>query len=258
MTAVADDRSLSQAPAGPPLQNVSLRRLAGEDAPAWLIGGFAALGAMFAVAASVLALSAPETMAPSAQGERATPAPRVAVAPTPILPPPAEPLPLRPPPAIPPLRAPKAAAPRTESATPPREAANEAPPAPASKPAPFCLAAVSVPFAYNSARPMLDGLAAAVEPLRKWLDENPKASLMIEGHADPKGGEAYNVVLSFSRAKAVAAWLVEKGARKSQLSPRAVGVAQPKNPARLVAENRMALLQIEGVEDCPAEGGETK
>lgn len=65
-----------------------------------------------------------------------------------------------------------------------------------------------VQFAYNSAeiearsRPFLDQLGQV-------LQSEPNLALVVEGHTDGRGSEAYNQVLSLRRAEAVKAYLAQ-------------------------------------------------
>jgi outer membrane protein OmpA-like peptidoglycan-associated protein len=262
-------------------------RLAGEDAPVSVAVAFAALGFLLATVASTQfmnewrapppAPAAPENIAASP----ATPAkpevmPEVKPAPAPETPVPAPPapasLPVRaaaPPPvqaAAPseaasvkaPVAAPStAAAPAAVSASvpPAAPAATAAPatapaPAPESRPPAVCLPVVSIPFELNSARVKETGLGAKAAALRDWLLAHKGAMLSVEGHADATGPEAFNVLLSYKRAEAVAAWLVKAGAPAEQIATRAAGTRRPAHWTTEMQSNRQVILQIEGVEAC--------
>lgn len=67
-----------------------------------------------------------------------------------------------------------------------------------------------------SAHAVLD---AAVE----WLRADPMRQLLIRGHADPSGPEAYNLDLSARRAEAVAAYLQDQGVSRAQIAVTAKG-----------------------------------
>lgn len=53
--------------------------------------------------------------------------------------------------------------------------------------------------------------AAAVTPLKAWIDGHVGARLAVSGYNDPRGNPAFNAELSKNRAKAVAAALVTRG-----------------------------------------------
>jgi outer membrane protein OmpA-like peptidoglycan-associated protein len=115
-----------------------------------------------------------------------------------------------------------------------------------------CLPIVSIPFDLNSARLNTTGLDTAVTPLQAWLVVHKQAVLSVEGHADPRGDEAANVVLSYKRAKATVAWLTQAGVAADQIALRAAGA--PSRQTADAASNRHVVLQIEGVEPCRDDG----
>lgn len=236
-----------------PASDIDLYRVPGEDAPLWLAAGFAALGPLMALAAAYL-LASPGALAPR---NDSAPARTAHVTRVPRQPP------VRPAPA-PLAQAPSAAKSGAGESSPAPAPLEQAPPAAKtgageSSPAQLpireatCLPAVSIAFPNNSAQPLLDGAQAQLEPLLKWLKEHGDATLLVEGHADPRGGEAYNVMLSYSRAQAVIAWLAGLGVEKRRTTPLAAGTALPNDPSLVVADNRMALLQMAGVANCQAE-----
>lgn len=212
--------------------DINLYRVPGEDTPFWVAVGFSALGPPMALAAAYL-LASPDALAL-----------RSASAPAPIahvLRAPVQPL-------VRPTRMPLEQAPPAA-----KEGAGEPSSAQLPRREATCLPAMSIAFSHNSSQPMLDGAEAQLEPLLKWLKDHRDATLLVEGHADPKGSEGYNVMLSYSRAQAVIAWLVELGIEKRRMTSLAAGAALPKNPALVVADNRMALVQVAGVANCQAE-----
>jgi outer membrane protein OmpA-like peptidoglycan-associated protein len=257
-------------------------RLAGEDAPLWPAVAFALLGVLLAAAASsqmfaprevvpstpvaasvemperpVLAAEVKEpAAAPQAQAaikeaeskDIALAAPAETVKPTPE------------PPALPKNSREGAlgpeAAPDSVQAVAPSVPAVAAAAAPASAPSPepsVCLPIVSIPFERNSSRLKASGLDAIVAPLREWLLAHKSAVLSVEGHADSTGADSYNLLLSFARAQAVAAWLANFGAPEAQLAARAAGTRAPTHTTRATT-NRQVILQIEGVEACRDDG----
>ncbi len=211
--------------------DIDLYRVQGEDAPLWLAGGFVALGLPMALAAGYLlaSLEAPTL--------RSAPAPAHVAHLQPVRKPLTSPIPT-------PLRQVAPAAKEGTSATSP---------VPPTRREAMCLPAISIAFAPKSAQPILEGTEAQLEPLLKWLKNHPDAMLLVEGHADPKGGEPYNVMLSYSRAQAVIAWLAGIGIEKQRMTSLAAGTALPQNAALVVADNRMVLLQVAGVTVCPTE-----
>lgn len=121
-----------------------------------------------------------------------------------------------------------------------------------------CLPIVTVSFAHDSTKPILEGREAAVRPLVDWIAAHPGAVLSVEGHADTVGTEDYNIVLSFGRARAVAGWLGRLGVPAARIAPRAAGTTPAKGLPADVSTNRLVVLQIEGVDVCRDTGGATK
>ena len=66
----------------------------------------------------------------------------------------------------------------------------------------------------------LDGIAS---DFKKYLAVKPDAKLILEAHADPRGGEAYNLKLTERRAARVKSYLVEQGIPADNLETRALG-----------------------------------
>jgi len=56
-----------------------------------------------------------------------------------------------------------------------------------------------------------------IESLAKYLDENQQLTIRLDGHADPRGTDEYNNVLSSERAKTVAQALIERGVEASRI-----------------------------------------
>ena len=83
-----------------------------------------------------------------------------------------------------------------------------------------------VHFAYDRANisvataPILDRAASL-------LRGNPALSVIVEGHADERGGDAYNLKLSQRRADAVRAYLVAAGVEAARLKTTALGKSKP-------------------------------
>ena len=60
-----------------------------------------------------------------------------------------------------------------------------------------------------------------------WLRENPNATVTIEGHADERGTNEYNLALGESRALAAKNYLVSLGVSASRLSVISYGEEKP-------------------------------
>ena len=166
------------------------------------------------------------------------------VAPTAVAPPPA---PVSPPavaaPAPPPVAMP--------APPPPPPAAEPVPPAPPARlPSPKdfaptdALKAVYFDFDRADIRPsevtVLDGNV-------RWLQANPDVLVLIEGHCDERGTDAYNLALGDRRAKAVHSYLVAQGVAADRLTTVSYGEQQPacrESNVSCWAQNRRAVLVI--------------
>lgn len=82
-------------------------------------------------------------------------------------------------------------------------------------------------FAPNKAKLMGKGVMESLAKIKQILDENPKASIVIEGHASVEGSEDFNQKLSQKRAESVQAELVEMGVDASRLVVKAFGSTMP-------------------------------
>ncbi len=233
-------------------------RLVGEDAPMWLAAAFALLGALLALAVGALIFASGETEprgpGPARVDADAQPALAAASAAGPAKTSPVEP-PSASPAVVAPAHAPQAA---VATATPTAglpDAAPASPPAPEpAVPPTACLPVISIPFDVNSARLKTAEPDQAITRLSEWLLTHPQAVLSVEGHADSTGTEPYNVLLSYSRAQAVVAWLAHSGAPEAQMSARAAGTHPPARAASKAMSNRQVILQVEGVEPCGDDG----
>jgi peptidoglycan-associated lipoprotein len=81
-----------------------------------------------------------------------------------------------------------------------------------------------------------------------WLHTNPDASVIIEGHCDERGTNAYNIALGDRRAESVKAFFVEIGMDATQLSTISYGEERPvakDNNERAWIQNRRAHFVIE-------------
>jgi outer membrane protein OmpA-like peptidoglycan-associated protein len=79
------------------------------------------------------------------------------------------------------------------------------------------------------------------------LENNPDASVWIAGHADQRGEDEYNIVLSNDRARAVGCFLQDRGIGIDRITIRGYGasrLADLGNNSEAWALNRRANLQI--------------
>ena len=143
---------------------------------------------------------------PTGAAVTAPPAPAPAPAPSPVVPPPA------PAPATP----------------PPVAAAPPAPPPPRPAPAEFKsipeLRDVFFDFDKYAIRP---DAARTLDANADWLKSNPSAVILIEGHCDERGTNAYNLALGERRARATQDYLVKRGVAASRITTISYGEERP-------------------------------
>lgn len=72
-----------------------------------------------------------------------------------------------------------------------------------------------------------DGSKAKLDEAAAYLAGTPGARIEIEGHADNRGSEAYNIVLANQRAEAVRQYLLGKGVDAGRLTTIAYGEFKP-------------------------------
>ncbi len=92
----------------------------------------------------------------------------------------------------------------------------------------------------------------ALRQICKFLKENPKAIIEVQGHTDERGKASYNLRLSQARAESVVEWLINNGcATPDRLIAKGYGESMPvvKN-AKTEAEhalNRRVVIKVIGV-----------
>jgi peptidoglycan-associated lipoprotein len=91
----------------------------------------------------------------------------------------------------------------------------------------------------------------AQEILRKkahWLEKNPDVVIVIEGHCDNRGTEAYNLALGERRAESAKAFLTDLGIDVTKIMTISYGEERPINPddtEEAWANNRRASFVIQ-------------
>jgi hypothetical protein len=96
-----------------------------------------------------------------------------------------------------------------------------------------------IPFAFDSSK--LDPVSRIqINEAAGWIVAHPSYRLVVAGHTDAAGGDAYNVGLSARRAKAVRDELVARGAPRARIVLALYGEAN--RPSRHAAANRVAVL----------------
>ena len=87
--------------------------------------------------------------------------------------------------------------------------------------------------------------------LAELLNKNPDYKVLLSGHTDFRGSDAYNVELGRRRAEMVRSFLVKYGARQEQINVETEGKGQPEvsnntNEGRFM--NRRVVLTILNME----------
>ena len=147
------------------------------------------------------------------------PATTAVAAPAPGAPAPAAPAPA-------PVPAPRAAEPPAPapSVTPVPAPAPAQPPAPKEFVAADVLKDIHFDFDKYDIRP---GDAKILDANTQWMKANPKYLVLIEGHADERGTNEYNLALGERRAKATLSYLVSQGVQASRFTLISYGEERP-------------------------------
>ena len=98
-----------------------------------------------------------------------------------------------------------------------------------------------------------------LDKLAGIFKEYPNTNILVEGHTDSAGSDAYNLTLSKNRAQAVTNYLVTKGVPKERFDTKWYGESQPKHDnttAEGRAKNRRVELAIVANEELKKEAEE--
>lgn len=101
--------------------------------------------------------------------------------------------------------------------------------------------------------------ADALDRLANIFKEYPNSNILIEGHTDSTGADAYNLTLSKNRAQAVTDYLRNKGVSSGRMETKWYGENQPKYDNSTVegrAKNRRVELAIVANEELIEEAKE--
>jgi outer membrane protein OmpA-like peptidoglycan-associated protein len=96
----------------------------------------------------------------------------------------------------------------------------------------------------------------ALMSLANIFKEYPNTNILVEGHTDSTGSDAYNLTLSKNRAQAVTTFLVNQGISSGRIDTKWYGEAQPKYDNSTVegrAKNRRVELAIVANEELKKE-----
>ena len=76
-------------------------------------------------------------------------------------------------------------------------------------------------------------LLALAGDFKKYLAFKPDAHLILQGHADPRGGPEYNKKLSERRVERTKAYLVSQGVSADAIETQGLGEEQPMSPEQV-------------------------
>ncbi len=77
-----------------------------------------------------------------------------------------------------------------------------------------------------------------LDQLVKWLQDNPKSEIRVEGHTDSAGDFDENVKLSLNRANAVKKYLIDKGIESVRVEAKGFGPTRPATKGTSDAERQ--------------------
>jgi peptidoglycan-associated lipoprotein len=89
--------------------------------------------------------------------------------------------------------------------------------------------------------------ATALDAVVRWLKENPRTQVRIEGHTDDRGHRAENLTVGEKRATSVMKYLVAKGVEAERISIVSYGSDRPictEQTEACRAKNRRAHFQV--------------
>jgi peptidoglycan-associated lipoprotein len=99
-------------------------------------------------------------------------------------------------------------------------------PTPAPRDPSFGEAVLSILFDYDKAELRSDQVAQ-LQADANWLKSHPAVRVMIEGHADERGNQEYNLALGVRRANTVVQYLVSQGVNESRIRSISYGKERP-------------------------------
>jgi peptidoglycan-associated lipoprotein len=146
--------------------------------------------------------------------------------PTAAAPPPA-PVAMAPAPTAPPAPAPQALAPEAAPITP---APAPTPPTPDARPAPrtFSPTEALKPVYFDFDRSdVRDSEKEVLDANARWLQDNKETLVIVEGHCDERGTNAYNLALGERRARSVRDYLVSRGVASDRITTLSYGEERP-------------------------------
>jgi peptidoglycan-associated lipoprotein len=94
-----------------------------------------------------------------------------------------------------------------------------------------------------------EDMKASMQSNAKWLTSNPGVAVMIEGHADERGTNEYNLALGERRAQAAKRFLIALGVKASQINTISYGEERPtcmERQENCYSKNRRAHFTARG------------
>jgi outer membrane protein OmpA-like peptidoglycan-associated protein len=71
---------------------------------------------------------------------------------------------------------------------------------------------------------------SSLRRLDRFLQDNPKVSILITGHTDNLGSDDYNLKLSLQRAQSVQSYLLAEGTKSDRIKVAGKGFREPMVP----------------------------
>lgn len=104
-------------------------------------------------------------------------------------------------------------------------------------------------FVFDSAELSSEG-QQSLKSMAAYLKQRPDAAIVLEGHADERGTEEYNLSLGQRRADVMKTFLERLGVKKSQLRSVSYGELKPAvagGDEDAFAQNRRGEVKLDGV-----------
>jgi outer membrane protein OmpA-like peptidoglycan-associated protein len=89
---------------------------------------------------------------------------------------------------------------------------------------------------------------SSLRRLDRFLQANPKVSILITGHTDNLGSDEYNLKLSLQRAQSVRAYLLDVGTNPDRINVAGKGFREPMLPNSNTsnqAKNRRITVSVQ-------------
>ncbi len=79
---------------------------------------------------------------------------------------------------------------------------------------------------------IVDDMQPVLDKNAQWLKKKEAVKIQIQGHADERGTNEYNIALSERRAQGVKQYLVDSGVNEARLSTISYGEEKPADPSQ--------------------------